>query len=195
MTDDHVSRRELEQAVRFVSDLAMQTSHRAQKIEALALAVLHALIERGELDPAAVEAGLRAGRPSPPPGPAPLAVELAPPGVDNDQVPSPPDLDCAALLPICGARCCMLTFPLSAEDLDAGRLAWSYGQPYHIARGADHRCVHQERATGHCTVYGIRPAVCRSYDCRDDDRIWLDFANKIPAPLDAVLPSPTRRGR
>jgi hypothetical protein len=24
--------------------------------------------------------------------------------------------------------------------------------------------------------------VCRSYDCRTDKRIWIDFENRIPAP-------------
>lgn len=32
-------------------------------------------------------------------------------------------------------------------------------------------------------MYAARPAVCRSYDCRDDPRIWSDYARRIPAPF------------
>jgi hypothetical protein len=31
-------------------------------------------------------------------------------------------------------------------------------------------------------VYEHRPAICRTYDCRKDPRIWIDFEKRIPAP-------------
>ena len=39
-----------------------------------------------------------------------------------------------------------------------------------------------------CTVHAHRPRVCRSYDCRQDPRIWIDFAARIPQPVDEPVP-------
>lgn len=185
--DAAVDREDFEEAVRHVADGAMRASLRASRVEALLRAVVRALVERGELDPAAFERALGEPPGRPPDAPPPLAVAIGRP-IDKYGVASPADLDCAALFPICQARCCMLVFPLTAQDLDEGEVALSYAHPYEIAHAADGRCVHQDRATGGCTVYEHRPAICRHYDCRGDRRIWLDFERRIPAPLDAVRP-------
>ena len=93
---------------------------------------------------------------------------------------SPP---CDELLHLCRARCCSLSFPLSTEDLDEGVIRWDYGQPYLIRqRASDQYCVHNHPETRVCTVHAYRPRVCRSYDCRKDDRIWRDYEQRIPAP-------------
>jgi hypothetical protein len=92
-----------------------------------------------------------------------------------------PEIDCAARLPLCRARCCTLLFPLSQQDLDERVVRWDYGQPYQIARRDDGYCVHND-AGGGCGVYAQRPAPCRRFDCRGDARIWLDFDGRIPAP-------------
>jgi Fe-S-cluster containining protein len=43
----------------------------------------------------------------------------------------------------------------------------------------DGACTHRE---GHfCSVYDNRPAVCRTYDCRRDKRIWSDYERRILA--------------
>ena len=101
---------------------------------------------------------------------------------------------CLELIPICGARCCALRFPLSTQDLDEGVIRWDYGKPYQIRqRETDGRCVHNEVGTGHCTVHANRPRICRTYHCKDDKRIWIDYEKRIPAPLDAIhapLPGP-----
>lgn len=91
--------------------------------------------------------------------------------------------DCAALIAICEARCCKLSFALSTQDLDEGVIRWDYGQPYLIRqRASDAYCVHNDPTSHFCTVHEHRPRVCRRYDCSKDTRIWIDFANKIPAP-------------
>jgi Fe-S-cluster containining protein len=96
------------------------------------------------------------------------------------EVEGPP---CLELLHICKARCCALTFSLSTEDLDEGVIRWDYGQPYLIRqRASDGKCVHNSPETGGCTVHQYRPRVCRVYDCRNDDRVWTDYENKIVAP-------------
>jgi Fe-S-cluster containining protein len=92
-----------------------------------------------------------------------------------------PDIDCAARLPLCRARCCTMNVALSARDLDERILRWDLGRPYLLARSADGYCVHHDGPSGSCTVYQARPASCRRFDCRSDRRIWADFEGRIPA--------------
>ena len=93
--------------------------------------------------------------------------------------PSPP---CEELIPICKARCCRLSFSLSTQDLDEGVVRFDYGQPYLIKqRQSDGYCVHSDPTTRACGVHAQRPRVCRTFDCRDDDRIWADYEKRIPA--------------
>ncbi len=93
-----------------------------------------------------------------------------------------PDVPCEELIPICRGRCCSLHFPLSNQDLDERVVKWDYQMPYIIRQSpVDKYCVHSDRKTRGCTVYLNRPAVCRTYDCRNDKRIWLDYEKRIPA--------------
>lgn len=98
-----------------------------------------------------------------------------------------PDIDCAALQHLCGARCCRLQIELTADDVEQGKLRWNLGEPYLLAKDPDGQCVHMDAATKGCTVYDIRPATCREYDCRKDKRVWLDFEARIPAPIPDAL--------
>ncbi|MCX5743308.1 MAG: YkgJ family cysteine cluster protein [Proteobacteria bacterium] len=97
-----------------------------------------------------------------------------------------PQIDCAALIPLCKGRCCKLVFPLSFQDLDEGVVRWEYGAPYQIRHGDDGYCVHSKPEARGCGVYAQRPHICRTYDCRKDARIWTDFDNRIPAPDEAT---------
>ncbi len=92
-----------------------------------------------------------------------------------------PEIDCAALIPLCRGRCCGLLFPLSLEDVHEGIVAWDLERPY-LTRQPEGRCVHQNRTDCACEIHARRPASCRTYDCREDTRIWLDFERRIPAP-------------
>ena len=92
------------------------------------------------------------------------------------------DVDCASLLPICQARCCTFKFYLTKQDLDEGVARWDYGNPYWIRQSDEGYCVHCEPATRGCTIYEDRPHVCRRFDCRNDQRIWLDFEKRVVAP-------------
>jgi Fe-S-cluster containining protein len=107
-----------------------------------------------------------------------MGVELGEPFVDKYEVESPP-VPCAELMPICKARCCQLSFPLSTQDLDGGVVKFDYSRPYRIRKRPDGHCTHQHPDTGGCTIYDERPAPCRGYDCRDDERIWLDYDKRI----------------
>jgi Fe-S-cluster containining protein len=104
---------------------------------------------------------------------------------DKYAVTDLPDIDCDARLHLCRARCCTFTFPLSFQDLDERVVRWDYEHPYRIARNDSGYCVHNDVGRRTCTVYDQRPAVCRTYDCRKDARVWLDFEKRLPAPLGA----------
>lgn len=91
-------------------------------------------------------------------------------------------IDCASRLPICRAACCRLDFALSTQDIKEGIVRWNLGRPY-MNRKAEHgHCVHWDPQTFKCAVYEHRPAICRGYDCRLDERIWLDFENRVINP-------------
>jgi Fe-S-cluster containining protein len=96
-------------------------------------------------------------------------------------------VDCASLMPICHGRCCTFAFYLTKQDLDEGIVRWDYGNPYWIKQGADGHCTHSDPVTRFCTIHANRPFPCRKFDCRNDERIWLDFEKKITAP---PLPAP-----
>jgi Fe-S-cluster containining protein len=97
-------------------------------------------------------------------------------------------IDCDARMPLCHAACCRLSFALSVQDLEEGKVRWDLGRPYMNRREADGYCHHLERGSCACTVYEARPLVCRVYDCRKDARIWKDFENRVINPnLDAIL--------
>jgi Fe-S-cluster containining protein len=101
---------------------------------------------------------------------------------DKYEVEAGPVIDCASRYPICKGACCKLWFALSVQDLDEGIVRWNYSRPYGIAQGADGRCVHQDRETRKCNVYENRPHVCRTYDCSQDKRIWIDFEKRVINP-------------
>ena len=98
---------------------------------------------------------------------------------DKYQVASP-DVDCAALIPLCGARCCSFEVTLSAQDVVEGGVPFDVMRPYAMQK-ANGTCV-CKADTGACTIYERRPGACRAYDCRHDARVWLDFEARIPAP-------------
>lgn len=104
-------------------------------------------------------------------------------GVDKYHLEGLPDIDCGAIIPICQARCCKLEVHLSSQDLDERQLHWNYAKPYALRqREEDGYCVHSAEGTHACGAYEHRPATCRIYDCRDDERIWIDFEKRILAP-------------
>ena len=100
---------------------------------------------------------------------------------DKYAVPSA-DIDCAARIPLCGARCCSFEVSLSAQDVAERKLPFVIDQPYKLPRDPETgRCACMDDA-GACTVYDVRPGACRAYDCRHDARVWIDFEARIPAP-------------
>jgi hypothetical protein len=99
------------------------------------------------------------------------------------------EIDCAARLHLCQARCCTFAVSLSPQDVREGKLRWSLHEPYLLERDrATGYCQCMDGAGG-CTVYEDRPGTCRAYDCRHDGRVWIDFEARLPAPMPAgVVP-------
>ena len=91
-------------------------------------------------------------------------------------------IDCENRVQFCRAACCRLPFALSKQDIREGVVHWDLGQPYVIAQDKDGYCAHLERSCRRCTVHEQRPVPCRAYDCRKNNKIWLDFENKIINP-------------
>lgn len=112
--------------------------------------------------------------------------------VDKHAVESDP-IDCASLLHLCHGRCCSFSVVLSRSDVQEGQLEWDIDQPYRLARSTlDGYCNHLSRDGAGCQRYEHRPATCRSYSCKDDKRVWIDFDAQIPAPLPLTLIPPQR---
>jgi hypothetical protein len=108
---------------------------------------------------------------------------------DKYSVESPP-IDCGARIPLCGARCCSFEVALSRQDLEERKLPFVIDKPYLLPRDPNtKRCACMDEG-GACTAYDVRPATCRTYDCREDLRVWLDYEARIPAPLpEAIRPA------
>jgi Fe-S-cluster containining protein len=171
-------REELEQGLRFLHGMATQLQDDMRESRAMLYALLEVLGKQIDLA-AFEEARGRARVLEKERRRVTLEVHMAP-DEDKYAARTPADLDCNALLPICKARCCSLTFTLSKQDLNEGVVRWRYDRPYYILR-QDNRCVHLAEGGG-CGVYQQRPKTCRVYDCRTDKRIWADFEKKILAP-------------
>src|SRR5919205_3632775 len=99
------------------------------------------------------------------------------------------EIDCESRMALCRGACCRLSFALTVQDLEEGRVKWDLGRPYMIRHDEDGYCHHVERTSKRCRVYENRPVVCRAYDCRKDKRIWEDFENRIVSPdLENLFP-------
>ena len=187
MDDDPVRREEVERGLRLLNHLVSTMRDELLQLGAQVVALTRKLDERGAIEESVLEAlpdRVREARVADEAA-APLRVELSDHQRDKYAVAVPP-VPCAALLPICKARCCTLPFRLSTQDLDGGHVRWDYGRPYWNLRRPDGYCVHNDPDGRGCGVYGERPAPCRAFDCRGDSRIWLDYEKRIPAPIDAA---------
>jgi hypothetical protein len=111
-----------------------------------------------------------------------VGVLLQEPECDKYTFEGEAKIDCDNRVHLCKASCCRLPFALSKQDIREGIVHWDLGQPYIIAQEKDGYCTHWERSSCHCMVREHRPVPCRAYDCRKDNRIWLDFENKIINP-------------
>jgi Fe-S-cluster containining protein len=191
LRDPLTIRDDLERGMRFVHAMGMETKLTFERVDAVLRALLDALVARGAIDPGDIASrvqGFAARAREDNLRDTHVEVEAS---IDKYAMTDLPDVDCAALMSLCHGRCCKLHFPLSFQDLDERVVQWNYAQPYRIRqRAEDGYCVHSERDTHGCTVYQHRPIACRRYDCRKDPRVWIDFENRIPAPMNEIEARP-----
>jgi Fe-S-cluster containining protein len=102
-------------------------------------------------------------------------VALQEPNQDKSTFAQTANIDCGKRVHLCKSACCKMVFPLSQQDIEEGVIRWELTKPYVIAKGADGYCHHVDRSSLGCCVHAQRPLPCRAYDCRHDQRIWLDF--------------------
>lgn len=98
---------------------------------------------------------------------------------ENEEKELNQPVDCAARMSVCHAVCCSLKFPLSASEVEKGKVNWDLGHPYMIRGDTSGYCSHNDPETGGCGVYENRPGVCRGYSCAEDPRIWKDFEGMV----------------
>jgi hypothetical protein len=176
------TRGDLEDALRFINRNALESRLSQLDLLATLKALVDTLVSAGVLPPGEYERRRQRAFDA-----AAQSLKERPPvkfgeAVDKYGIKELPDIDCASLMPLCKGRCCTLTVFCSAQDLDERVAQWDYSRPYQLRkREDDNYCVHSEKETRRCTIYAHRPATCRTYDCRNDARIWRDFAKRIPA--------------
>ncbi len=173
-------RQDVQEGLRRVHEMLTATQQESLNAAADVRALAYLLVEKGIIGPYELEDLLRQARWQ-------MARELMPRvrlGSTRDKYTAggSVDIDCPSLIPICQGRCCSFVFYLTKQDLDEGVVRWDYGNPYWIKQGADGRCTHSDPDTHLCTIHEHRPFNCRKFDCRNDERIWLDFEKKILAP-------------
>ena len=168
---------QLENAGLFTHSALSRHAERINRVEAFVYGLADALLDNGQIteetlrDRTAAVAGELAERGETLDGGVRLRVDPEPP-------PPTAAVDCAARLPICQAVCCRLSFPLSAPEVESGRVKWDLGMPYFARKDDTGTCVHLGEDK-HCGVYENRPGVCHSYSCAHDERIWTDFDGMV----------------
>ena len=176
-------RAELEDGLRFLHTLGMQSKIDLIDLTTRVLAITELLISSGHLDLRAYEQRreLVARRETERMASANHVAVILQEAKDKYTLQDLPDIDCKSLYHLCRGRCCVLNFHLSHQDLQERIVKWEYGSPYQIRHGKDGYCVHWEPETFTCGIYEWRPTICRTYDCRKDERIWKDFERGILA--------------
>lgn len=118
-----------------------------------------------------------------------MGVDLMEPNQDKYVAPAGPQIDCENRVHLCEAACCRFWFPLSKQDVDEGIVQWDLQVPYIIAQDGQGYCKHIDRGSCSCQIYQNRPLPCRTFDCRSDQRIWLDFEGQVINPdLEDLFP-------
>lgn len=172
-------RKEIVGGLTYTHSQANANTHRALETATFLFALVEVLAEKGvltieELDARKDEIADRVQRRFLSKG---MGVVLQEPEQDKYAFAAEAHVDCENRVHLCKAACCRMLFPLSRQDIAERIVMWDLEAPYLIAQTEDGWCRHLDRAACKCTVREHRPIPCRAYDCRNDPRIWSDFAN------------------
>jgi Fe-S-cluster containining protein len=111
-----------------------------------------------------------------------IGILLQEPEHDKYNFNSTSEIDCESRVSLCKEACCRLPFALSKQDIREGVVHWDLGQPYIIAQEKDGYCSHLIGKSRQCSIRQHRPVPCRAYDCSKDQKIWLNFEERIINP-------------
>ncbi len=70
---------------------------------------------------------------------------------------------------------------MTREEAAQGRFPVDGRRPFFVRHRADGACPFLNGCL--CGVYDKRLTICRTYFCKYDKRIWVDFDKMIPGPL------------
>lgn len=176
--------RQVELGFMFEHTMLSSVAKHAMRAEATVLVLKRMLVEAGVVDEEAVERLVDEELTQAAERESQRGIALVVNERDEDKyaITDLPEIDCANRVALCHAACCSLRFPLTRQDVEEGVVRFDLGQPYFNRVDESGYCVHFDRGGGCCTVYEQRPAPCRRFDCRKDQRIWLDFEARIPNP-------------
>ena len=177
---------EVEAGLRFIHLMEVQGRMESRALAVETSALVDLLIAKGVISARELDERKQIARSQQEERDARTVLPLLGEPVDKYAVTTP-DIPCSENLPLCRAACCRMVFYLTRQDLDEGAVRWEYAQPYRI-RQTEGTCVHFDRSCPGCSIYAQRPAVCRSYDCRTDKRVWEDYDKRIPAAAVQALP-------
>ena len=172
-------RKEIVGGLTYTHSHANANTHRALETATFLFALVEVLAEKGvltieELDARKDEIADRVQRRFLSKG---MGVVLQEPEQDKYAFAAEAQVDCENRVHLCKAACCRMLFPLSRQDIAERIVMWDLEAPYLIGQTEDGWCRHLDRAACKCTVREHRPIPCRAYECRNDPRIWSDFAN------------------
>jgi len=172
-------RKEIVGGLTYTHSQANANTHRALETATFLFALVEVLAEKGvltieELDARKDEIADRVQRRFLSKG---MGVVLQEPEQDKYAFAAEAQVDCENRVHLCKAACCRMLFPLSRQDIAERIVMWDLEAPYLIAQTEDGWCRHLDRAACKCTIREHRPIPCRAYECRNDPRIWSDFAN------------------
>jgi hypothetical protein len=77
------------------------------------------------------------------------------------------DCACQDAMPFCHGNCCTLHgLDLSTEEVQAGKYEMiDTDRGPQLKRGADGRCVYQDRYSFACSIWGEKPKLCHDFHC------------------------------
>jgi hypothetical protein len=181
--------RELRRGLVFVHGMGMQTRYDILDTSSRVLALTEELISAGHVNLRSLDARRDRLRREESSRFQEMAHVTTDSTDDKYELTGAHGIPCGELLPLCKGRCCRFHFSLSLQDVAEGVVDWELDRPYQARKRADGYCAHTCPDTLGCTVYEHRPAVCRTYDCRKDSRVWLDYENRVPAPWGGPEPA------
>lgn len=72
----------------------------------------------------------------------------------------------------CKTKCCSFWFALTPREVEEGIIKFNPEISYMIMQDNEGYCVHLDRKTLQCTIWGKRPDACKEYSCENDERVW-----------------------